>query len=153
MKKPEEADTANVNKRSVYEIYQQTNGNNDTINGKLMTPIYFGYNSFELTASYKVYLQKIAQGFLNDRKRKRQIEVSGHSDCLGTNEYNFILSKKRAEVVKDYLKQLGIKNNQLKVKAEGNTQPYINCNCDNCDEKQHQKNRRVEVRMLDFYSN
>ena len=42
-----------------------------------------------------------------------KVEIRGHTDNVGSNEYNQILSEKRAQVVKDYLVINGIANGKI----------------------------------------
>lgn len=81
---------------------------------------------------------------LNDFMRNNpgiKIEISGHTDNVGTAEYNMKLSKKRAEAVSEYLFGRGVKKNRISAEGYG----YSNSAASNDSEVNRQKNRRVEI--------
>lgn len=73
-----------------------------------------------------------------------QIEVGGHADSRGSDEYNQDLSLQRAETVKRYLVEKGVAAEQLVVKGYGETQPVG----DNETEAGRFQNRRVELQPM-----
>jgi len=68
------------------------------------------------------------------------IQISGHTDAIGSDMYNFDLSNKRAKAVADYLVQLGFSSDKIKWKGYGGTKPTT----ENTTTAGRQKNRRVE---------
>jgi outer membrane protein OmpA-like peptidoglycan-associated protein len=72
------------------------------------------------------------------------LEVQGHTDNKGQDDYNIDLSKKRAASVVSYLTKKGIESTRLQVKYFGATKPLE----PNESEKGRAKNRRVEFRVL-----
>jgi len=72
------------------------------------------------------------------------IEISGHTDNMGTVEYNLQLSKDRAQSVVDYLIKAGIKKERLYYLGYGSERPISN----NENETGRQLNRRVEFKIL-----
>jgi outer membrane protein OmpA-like peptidoglycan-associated protein len=74
-----------------------------------------------------------------------RIEVNGHTDDVGTQEYNEKLSERRAVTVEDYLLSRGVPRDQLAVvKGFGKANPIDTANTDAA----RAKNRRVEVRIV-----
>ena len=73
-----------------------------------------------------------------------EIEISGHTDAVGTDAENQLLSDKRAASVKNYLIQKGIKASRLLSVGYGETQPVA----DNNNDVDRQLNRRVEFKIL-----
>ena len=71
----------------------------------------------------------------------RSILVVGHTDSVGTDEYNQNLSEHRAEAVRDYLVQQGIAANSIGARGLGKTQPIAS----NETPEGRQQNRRVEL--------
>ena len=65
----------------------------------------------------------------------------GHTDWIGTKEYNQKLSVRRAEAVKAYLVSKGIEKNRIYTEGKGKTQPVA----DNRTAEGRAKNRRVEL--------
>ena len=68
------------------------------------------------------------------------LEVEGHTDSVGTDEYNMQLSEKRASTVRDFLVQQGI-SSAITARGFGKTQPVAS----NDTPAGRQSNRRVEM--------
>lgn len=75
-----------------------------------------------------------------------QMKITGHSDNLGTPEYNKFISSLRARAVALYLKNLGIPENQIVWEGIGDTKPLKAQDTD----AGNFANRRVEFVMTDF---
>ncbi len=79
------------------------------------------------------------------------VEISGHTDTRGDNNYNMLLSQSRANAIVEYLIEHGIEKDRLKAKGYGETQVKNHCaNGVYCDENKHQENRRVEIKILEI---
>ena len=74
------------------------------------------------------------------------IEISGHTDHIGANEYNLNLSEKRADKVKIILINMGIDEHRISTVGYGEDSPIVS----NSNEKNKQKNRRVDFRILNY---
>ena len=75
-----------------------------------------------------------------------QFVVAGHTDDIGTREFNLDLSEARAKAVAEYLEQnYGITNTRMVVEALGEDAPYVA----NSDRDSRALNRRVEFTLLD----
>jgi OOP family OmpA-OmpF porin len=68
----------------------------------------------------------------------------GHTDSIGTNEYNQKLSVRRAEAVKSYLVSKGIAADRVYTEGKGETQPVAS----NKTRDGRQQNRRVEIEVV-----
>ena len=77
-----------------------------------------------------------------------KLEIAGHTDNRGSVSYNRYLSQKRADAVAQYLIEAGVNPDQLNTTAEGEETPEANCREKDCTEKQHQINRRAELRLI-----
>jgi len=69
------------------------------------------------------------------------LHVTGHTDLVGTNDYNYNLGLKRAKIVADYLENKGIKASRLVIESKGETEPAA----DNITDAGRAKNRRTEI--------
>lgn len=76
-----------------------------------------------------------------DQWGNANIEVAGHTDSRGSDEYNMTLSQQRAEAVRNYLISKGIAADRLTAKGYGESQPVA----DNATDEGRFKNRRVEL--------
>ena len=76
------------------------------------------------------------------------IELSGHTDALGSAEAKKQLAMERVELIKEYLVQYGIDRRRIETVAYGGSRPVA----PNDTEEHRSKNRRVEVRVLEVGS-
>ena len=72
------------------------------------------------------------------------LEVEGHTDSVGTDDFNQSLSERRAESVKSYLTQQGIPAASIRSRGLGEGQPVAT----NDSATGRQQNRRVEVVVM-----
>ena len=77
-------------------------------------------------------------------KENIKIQILGHTDNVGNDDSNFLLSENRAKAVKQFLTNKGINSNRIEVKAFGENQPIAT----NDTEEGRSKNRRIEVLVL-----
>ena len=73
----------------------------------------------------------------------------GHTDSIGTVQYNQRLSVRRAEAVKAYLVSKGIERNRVYTEGKGESQPVA----DNRTKEGRAKNRRVEIEVVGTRAN
>ncbi len=99
----------------------------------------FAFNSADLTADAKKNLNAVAEIFIEFPDTELLIE--GHTDDIGSADYNLKLSRRRADSVVAYLKAHGVAANRFSVKAFGETAPRF----DNATKEGQAKNRRVEI--------
>ena len=78
------------------------------------------------------------------QKSEWNLLLSGHTDNVGDDDANMILSKNRSEAVKKFLISKGLAESRIKVNYFGETKPIA----DNYTPKGCQKNRRVEFVIL-----
>ncbi len=105
---------------------------------ELSDKVLFEFGKSDLTAASKQSLDKIVTVF--NTYPDTDIEVQGHTDSKGSEEFNQTLSVKRAVAVTDYLNSKGINNSRLTVKGFGELAPKY----DNETEEGRAQNRRVE---------
>ncbi|MCC3157106.1 OmpA family protein [Hymenobacter sp. 15J16-1T3B] len=73
-----------------------------------------------------------------------QVEISGHTDDVGTDDDNMVLSKNRAKSVYNYLVEHKVKAERLRYRGYGESKPLA----PNDSEEHRQQNRRIELRIL-----
>ena len=112
--------------------------------------IYFGFDSANIRPSSAKELDKLVQ-LLNDNLDIK-IELSSHTDSIGTFEKNMGLSERRAAASVNYLISKGIAAERLTAKGYGETRPIArNTNPDGTDNPVgRQMNRRTEFRILEI---
>lgn len=78
-----------------------------------------------------------------------EIRIESHTDSRGSDEYNMLLSKKRAKAAYDYVVSKGIDPNRLLYHGYGETRLLNKCaNGVECTEEQHEVNRRSIVKVV-----
>jgi len=105
--------------------------------------ILFEFNKATLLPQAREILSKVA-GILLVAKGYR-LSVEGHTDSIGSEDYNQKLSEKRAQSVHDYLINGGLSSSIISTRGFGKTQPIA----DNSTAAGRQKNRRVEIVIED----
>jgi outer membrane protein OmpA-like peptidoglycan-associated protein len=106
------------------------------------------HNVFFATASAKLEPESRAE--LNrvkvflDNNPDIRVEISGHTDNVGSPEDNQVLSEQRAESVVLYLKDLGIAEKRMQSAGYGETQAVD----DNSSEEGRARNRRTELKIV-----
>ena len=107
-----------------------------------MGDVLFSFGKADLSAGAVRNLDKIT-GFL-EKHPDRNLLIEGHTDSIGSDEYNQALSQKRADAVKEALVGKGIVPDRIVTKGYGKKFPVAG----NDTESGRQMNRRVEVVIL-----
>jgi outer membrane protein OmpA-like peptidoglycan-associated protein/tetratricopeptide (TPR) repeat protein len=84
-----------------------------------------------------------------------EIELSSHTDCRATANYNMQLSSKRAESAVNYMASQGVEGRRMIAAGYGESRLVNKCECEGtfvvpCTDEQHQENRRTEFKILKF---
>jgi len=109
--------------------------------------IFYDYDQWIIREDAKPSLNKLS-AILKTNPNIR-IQLTSHTDCRGTDEYNLDLSQKRAQSAIDYLMSTGIQPKRLEAVGMGESSPAVNCVCESCTEEEHQKNRRTTFKIID----
>ena len=104
-----------------------------------MSDVLFDTAKFTLRAGAREKLAKVSGIIVAHPGLK--LEIEGHTDSVGGDDYNQRLSEQRASAVRDYLVQQGISMNSVTAKGFGKTQPVTS----NDTAAGRQQNRRVEL--------
>ena len=102
-------------------------------------PTFFNYKTSELDALGEREVERIAA--LLHQKPQRPVVIEGHTDDIGSDNYNQALSAKRADAVKSALIAHGIERERLTIAPMGETLPVAF----DSTRQGRAKNRRVEV--------
>lgn len=113
----------------------------DTARGLIvnMSDVLFDTAKFTLRPAAREKLAKVA-GIVSGHPGLR-LDVEGHTDSVGGDDYNQRLSEQRGSAVRDYLTQQGMATNSVSAKGFGKTQPIAT----NDSSSGRQQNRRVEL--------
>lgn len=115
-------------------------GDNITLN--MPGNITFAVDSFDINSGFYNVLDDVAL-VLNEFD-KTLVEVAGHTDSTGSDEYNQGLSERRAGSVADYLQSRQVMGERLIAIGAGESRPLA----DNSSDAGRQLNRRVEITIV-----
>ena len=104
-----------------------------------MSDVLFDFGKYTLRPVTREKLARVAGILLNYPDLK--IDAEGHTDNVGSDEFNQTLSEKRATTVIEFLKEQGIMETSLTAKGLGKSVPVV----PNTTAKNRQQNRRVEL--------
>ena len=113
----------------------------EDINSNILQIIYFDFDKSELSSISKKEIKKFLEKYENVISK---FLIVGHTDTKGTKEYNYKLSIERANVVKNLLIDLRIKEENIKILGK----VEIDLNIKTNDETPHPANRRAEISPL-----
>ncbi len=131
----------------IKDIVRLKNVEKPDVPGIAFEPIYFDFDKFFLRLESKTTLDKILT-YMNNNPEST-IEILGHTDWLGSDDYNIQLSKRRSQSAFDHLSKGGVSKDRLTMKWFGESQPAVaNANADGSDnEENRQLNRRCEFKI------
>ena len=101
--------------------------------------LYFSIASTEVTPESQPILEALLAEVA--KRQAVEVQVTGHTDRVGTDANNDRLSLERAEAVRDMLVQRGLKSNFIRAVGRGEREPLI----PTPDDQPELRNRRVEV--------
>ena len=107
----------------------------------LLAPVYFSFNSFEISPSETDKLRQIAD-FM--KRSRNNVILAGFTDERGTPEYNRGLGERRAQAARNYLLSLGVSSARIQTVSFGQDMPADPGH----DEAAWIKNRRVETGVV-----
>jgi len=118
--------------------------NNEDVNNKVicMNNLNFEFGKSTLDKETKKYLDEVVA--LLNKVVSMKMNISGHTDNVGKEEYNLDLSKKRAEAVHHYLISKGISAEKIAFDFFGSSKPLV----PNDSDENRAKNRRVEFKII-----
>lgn len=116
--------------------------NGDQITLNMPGNITFTTDSYQLEPGFPTVLDSVAKVLA--RFEKTVVEVVGHTDSTGSEAYNDLLSRNRAQTVSDYLGRAGVLQQRMIVIGAGEHYPVA----DNADPRGRSLNRRVELTLV-----
>jgi peptidoglycan-associated lipoprotein len=108
----------------------------------LIGDIYFDFDKYDLKPEARERLSKNAE-FMK-QNAKYVVEIQGHCDERGTNDYNVALADRRANAAREYMATLGIAGARLKTVSFGEERPV----CTDHNESCWWRNRRGEFHLV-----
>jgi OOP family OmpA-OmpF porin len=89
--------------------------------------VYFAFDSAELTPAAAAKLDTVAS-ILGQSAAVSSVDIVGYADAIGNTDYNYTLSRRRADAVRSYLASRGyLKTDAVEIRALGEEAPVSNC--------------------------
>ena len=130
---------ANTNKSVSEEKVSSSIAKKDkTSKEEFKITVFFNYDKFNLSNNELIKLNEVIVAA--NKLKDQSITIIGHTDTKGSDNYNLILSNKRANFIKKYLQSKNIINNII-TKGLGEKSPLV----DTGDNKLEEKNRRAQI--------
>jgi OOP family OmpA-OmpF porin len=104
--------------------------------------VLFDFDKADIKPEAHQLLDEVVTILKKNREMKGVIE--GHTDSMGSEEYNQGLSERRAQAVEKYIEEHGIDADRYTIKGYGESNPIAS----NDTEEGRQENRRVELRRV-----
>ena len=114
----------------------------DVIKLNLPDGVTFDFAKYDLKPQFYPALNTIASTL--KEYNQTIVEVSGHTDSIGSDAANQVLSERRANAVSSYLMGQGVVRERFEVVGMGERYPVASNDTDSC----RAMNRRVEIRLL-----
>ncbi len=108
----------------------------------ILRSLYFEYNSNSLLKESGLEMKRLLD--MMKKNSEMKIEISGHTDNIGSDKFNKKLSEDRALAVKNYLVKNGIKPSRMLAAGYGFENPIV----EKGSKEELAKNRRVEIKIL-----
>jgi len=121
----------------------KVNENDNSIDISIEDDILFEFNSFELNENAQHAIEEIKRSII-DKIKIKSISIEGHTDDIGSEEYNMKLSINRAKSVKEYLTSISVRPELIVTKGSGKMKPKV----PNINDESRKKNRRVEMFLI-----
>lgn len=106
----------------------------------VLNPIFFEFDKANITPQGAFELDKLVA--VMQKYPDMEVRVESHTDNRGGNQYNIMLSEKRAQATLQYVVSKGIGQDRISGLGRGESQPKVECT--KCTEEEHQTNRRSE---------
>ncbi len=116
----------------------------DDIVLSMPSDVTFGVDRSDIQSRFYPVLDDVAESLT--RYPQTLIDVAGHADSTGPDDYNQALSERRAASVADYLISRGVMRDRLYVVGYGESRPIAS----NATQEGRAENRRVEVTLRPF---
>ncbi|MBX6319998.1 peptidoglycan-associated lipoprotein Pal [Pigmentiphaga sp.] len=101
--------------------------------------VYFDFDSYVVKDQYRPIIENHARFLTNNRDRK--VVIEGHTDDVGSSEYNLALGQRRSEAVRRMMLLLGVRDDQVEAISFGKEKPKAI----GTDEASRAENRRADI--------
>jgi outer membrane protein OmpA-like peptidoglycan-associated protein len=120
---------------------KKNDGNTDEVLSDVFDNLNFEFGKSEIKKESFPYLDKLADTL--NKSKGWTLEIQGHTDDKGGDDFNMKLSQGRADAVRNYLISKGVLLDSITAKGFGESKPLV----PNDSDSNREKNRRVEFKV------
>jgi outer membrane protein OmpA-like peptidoglycan-associated protein len=120
---------------------QKVEDNTDEVLADVFDNLNFEFGKADIKKDSFPYLDKLADTL--NKAKNWTLEIQGHTDDKGGDDFNMKLSQNRADAVKNYLITKGVLLDSITAKGFGESKPLV----PNDSDANREKNRRVEFKI------
>jgi peptidoglycan-associated lipoprotein len=124
-----------IGKTNRNELLFESNFRDTWDTGKVQD-IYFAFDSWSISRDAADFLEEGAKWL--QANPGKALTIEGHCDQRGTQDYNLVLGQKRADAAREYLINLGVQPDRIKIVSYGKERPF----CQGLSEECFRENRR-----------
>ena len=127
-----------------FELLESLFSPNINISEDNKVSILFDSKEYKIKNNYFNLIDNLIVKF--NKNGNQTFTINGHTDNVGTEESNIILSKQRVKEIEKYLINKGISKNKINLKWHGESEPLKTNNTN----EERNKNRRVEISLINL---
>ena len=120
---------------------KKNDGNTDEVLADVFDNLNFEFGKADIKKDSFPYLDKLADTL--NKSKGWTLEIQGHTDDRGGDDFNMKLSQGRADAVRNYLISKGVLLDSITAKGFGESKPLV----PNDSDSNREKNRRVEFKI------
>ncbi len=128
--------------RTLSELIGETNLGASSGVARLGSDLLFGFNECKLKSAARITMLQLAA--LIQKNPETHFIIEGHTDSIGGNAYNALLSMQRAAAVREWLRGNKISTEKVYIRACADNSPLTDTKG---NREQQANNRRVEIHM------
>ena len=137
-----EEEVSGIEERAISESEVEDAAARDEADMDGLKRIYFGFDQYTLSDEARETLKENAEYLENNPDV--EVRMEGHTDRIGSDEYNLALGERRARAAKNYLVSLGIDEGRMSTISYGEEKPLDPAET----EEARARNRRVEFKIV-----
>ncbi len=108
--------------------------------------LHFGFDSYTIRSSERSQITALAE-ILNAAPGV-EVAIKAHTDSRGDENYNLLLSMRRAKSIQTALTERGVDEDRIRIAWVGSSELLVDCESQPCSAKDHALNRRAEIVVL-----
>ena len=119
---------------------------NREITEQRLNNVHYGFDSFAIRSSERSKVAALTE--ILQENQEARVVIKAHTDSRGDENYNLLLSMRRAKSLKEALTQRGVDESRIKIAWVGSSELLVDCGSKPCSQADHALNRRAEIVVI-----